>query len=90
MSNYWADKDPYCWPDTDVLRNRLRIRDQAALNEAENGFVSVRATAGLPHGRFSLTQYRACHRWLFGDVYDWAGQYRRVRLAKGGKRFLLP
>jgi cell filamentation protein len=90
MSGYWANNDPYCWPGTNILRNRLEIRDQSALDEAENGLVNVRAIAGLPNGRFSLTHYRACHRWLFGDVYDWAGQYRRVRLAKGESVFCFP
>jgi cell filamentation protein len=90
MSSYWANNDPYCWPGTNILRNRLEIRDQSALDEAESGLVSVRAIAGLPNGRFSLTHYRACHRWLFGDVYGWAGQYRRVRLAKGESVFCFP
>jgi cell filamentation protein len=90
MSSYWTNNDPYCWPGTDILRNRLEIRDQSGLDEAENGLVNVRAIAGLPNGRFSLTHYCACHRWLFGDVYDWAGQYRRVRLAKGESVFCFP
>jgi cell filamentation protein len=90
MSSYWANKDPYCWPGTNILRNRLEIRDRSALDEAENGLVSARAIAGLPNGRYSLTHYRACHRWLFGDVYGWAGQYRRVRLAKGESVFCFP
>jgi cell filamentation protein len=90
MSGYWANNDPYCWPGTNILRNRLNIQNQSALDEAENGLVNVRAIAGLPNGRFSLTHYRACHRWLFGDVYDWAGQYRRVRLAKAESVFCFP
>jgi cell filamentation protein len=90
MSGYWTHNDPYCWPQTNILRNRLEIRDQSALDEAENGLVNVRAIAGFPNGRFSLTHYRACHRWLFGDVYDWAGNYRTVRLAKSQSVFCFP
>jgi cell filamentation protein len=90
VSSYLTNSDPYCWPGTNILRNRLNIRNQSALDEAENGLVNVRAIAGRPNGRFSLTHYRACHRWLFGDVYDWAGQYRRVRLAKGESVFCFP
>lgn len=50
----------------------------------------ARADIGLPEGRFSLTHYRACHRWLFGDLYDWAGRYRAVRLANGQSVFCFP
>jgi cell filamentation protein len=60
------------------------------LSEAETALVETRAKAGLPNGRFSLTHYRACHRWLFGDLYDWAGTFRTVRLAKGQSVFCFP
>jgi cell filamentation protein len=91
MSDYWALNDPYCWPErSGVLRNRLGLKDGQELSEAETAFVDARAKAGLPFGRFSLTHYRACHRWLFGDLYEWAGHYRTVRLAKGQSVFCFP
>jgi cell filamentation protein len=91
MSDYWSPSDPYCWTDSaDVLRNRLGIKAAENLAEAETGFVETRIRAGLPKGRFSVTHYRACHRWLFGDVYHWAGQYRTVRLSKGRSVFCYP
>jgi cell filamentation protein len=91
MSDYWASDDPYCWSDaSEVLKNRLGLKSSAPLQEAETAFVEARARAGLPSGRFSLTHYRACHTWLFGDVYDWAGSYRTVRLAKGSSVFCFP
>ena len=31
--------------------------------------------------------YRALHRHLFQDLYDWAGQDRTVNIAKGGSSF---
>jgi cell filamentation protein len=90
MSDYWSSDDPYCWLGSNILRNKIGIRDQRRLQLVEADLVRARAIAGLPNGRFSLTHYRACHRWLFGDVYDWAGQYRRVRLAKGESVFCFP
>ena len=30
---------------------------------------------------------QAIHRWLFGDIYDFAGQTRTLNMAKGGFRF---
>jgi cell filamentation protein len=32
---YEAGDDPYCYPGTTVLRNRLGLRDQAELEEFE-------------------------------------------------------
>jgi cell filamentation protein len=90
MSDYWSSNDPYCWNGLDILRNKIGIRDQIRLQLVEADLVRARAIAGLPSGRYSLTHYRACHRWLFGDVYGWAGQYRRVRLAKGESVFCFP
>lgn len=91
MSDYWVGNDPYCWPTSaGVLRNRLGLTASPELEEAETALVEARAIAGLPNGRFSVTHYRACHAWLFGDVYAWAGRYRRVRLAKGQSVFCFP
>jgi fido (protein-threonine AMPylation protein) len=71
MSNYWLPSDPYCWSDNrDVLRNRLELKDPFLLEEAETAFVETRIRAGLPKGRFLVTHYRACHSWLFGDLYN--------------------
>ena len=45
---------------------------------------------GFPDGAFNPAHYRAIHRHLFQDVYDWAGQYRTVRTSKGGDMFCYP
>src|SRR3546814_5675855 len=34
-----------------------------------------------------LDGYRALHKHLFQDLYDWAGQDRTVNIAKGGSSF---
>jgi cell filamentation protein len=83
-------KDPYCFPGTTVLRNRLDIRDEARLGEAEAILTQLRAEEPLPVGAFDPAHHRALHRHLFQDVYDWAGDYRTVRLSKGGSTFCFP
>jgi cell filamentation protein len=87
---YAAFADPYCYPGSDVLRNRLDIRDAAALAAFETEITAVRAEEPLPKGRFSVTHYCAIHRHLFQDVYAWAGKFRTVRIAKGGNSFCFP
>ena len=80
--------DPYTYPGTDILRNTLGITDNAALKKAEQRFTAVR---GIEVARLTFPAtpdgYRALHKHLFQDVYEWAGQDRSVDTAKGGARF---
>lgn len=87
---YDAISDPYCYPGTAILKNVRGLRDQAALDMYEAAMSAQRADEPLPHGLFSPTHYCAIHKHLFGDVYRWAGRYRRVRLSKGGNMFCYP
>jgi cell filamentation protein len=87
---YQSEPDPYCYPGTAVLINRLGLRDQAALDGFEAEITSQRATEPLPAGRFSYRHYRAIHRHLFQDVYPWAGKIRTVRVSKNGNAFCYP
>lgn len=77
--------DPYCWPGTDCLVNKLGLRDAAALREAEFRLVSIRdvqAARSILPGNYGLGHLQAFHRHLFGDVYGWAGQTRTVDISK--------
>jgi cell filamentation protein len=87
---YGAGNDPYCYPGTTVLKNRLSLRSQAELDAFEAEITAERASQGLPRGRLSYRHYRAIHRHLFGDVYPWAGKIRTVRIAKNSNTFCHP
>jgi cell filamentation protein len=87
---YEAIADPYCYKGTSVLHNRLGLRDQEALDAFEAEATAQRFSEPLPIGRFGVAHYRAVHRHLFGDVFPWAGRFRRVRIAKGGSMFCYP
>lgn len=85
--------DPYLYPGTDVLRNKPGLRDKAVLQQFEYAQATVRAYAyrAKPiRGKFDLDHLRAIHRYLFQDVYDWAGLVRTVHIAKGASSFALP
>jgi cell filamentation protein len=79
--------DPYCFPGSTVLRNKLGIMDAQELDYVERELVTQRAREGAPTGRFDLAHLRAIHKHLFQDVYDWAGQLRTVEISKGGHQF---
>lgn len=79
--------DPYIYPGTSVLRNRLGIKESAELDRVERQLVRTRAVEGVPDGNFDLGHLKAIHHHLFQDVYEWAGQLRTVEISKGGNQF---
>jgi cell filamentation protein len=87
---YDAVEDPYTYKNSTVLKNKLDLRNQAELNAFEAEISSARAEEPLPEGTLDFKHYCAIHHHLFQDVYDWAGQPRAVRIAKGGNPFCFP
>jgi len=86
----YSDSDPYLDPATGVLINRLGIADEATLEQTEAAFVATRSYELLQtplKGHFDLAHRQAIHSYLFGDVYEWAGQLRTIDISKGGNRF---
>jgi cell filamentation protein len=58
-------------------KNRLDIADQATLEQTEAAFAATRSyelSQAPLKGSFDLVHLQAIHRYLFGDVYGWAGQ----------------
>ena len=89
MSPY-SGHDPYLDAASGVLRNRLGITDAATLEQAEAALVATRSyelSQAPLKGRFDLAHLQAIHRYLFGDMYDWAGQLRTIDISKGGHLF---
>ncbi len=80
--------DPYIYPGTTILRNKLDIKDADSLNAFERNMVADRAAEGIPTGDFDLAHLQAIHRHLYQDVYDWAGEIRTVEILKGGHQFI--
>lgn len=89
MTKYSAD-DPYLDPASGVLKNRLGITDEAALEKREAAHVAIRSyelTQNPLKGRFDLDHLQAIHRYLFQDVYQWAGELRTIDISKGNQLF---
>ncbi|MCD7771412.1 MAG: Fic family protein [Oscillospiraceae bacterium] len=78
----------YCYPHSHVLKNKLNITDQAQLEEAERAITSLKmAQASLIRirGRFGIAHLKRMHKFLFEDIYPWAGQFRTVNISKGNQ-----
>jgi len=89
MTKY-SNNDHYLDPQTGILKNRLGIVTEDELEKAEATFVGIRsyALANDPiKGAFDLEHLKAIHRFLFGDIYEWAGQCRDIDIAKGNHFF---
>ena len=83
---YDAVADDYCYPNSTVLKNKLDLTDADELEAFEAEVSDARADEELPAGDLDFPHFKAVHRHLFQDVYDWAGEIRTVRMSKGGKR----
>lgn len=77
--------DPYLIPGTNVLRNLVEATDEDALAAAENDLCSARAAILRENllAEGTLEQLRRIHRFLFQDVYDWAGEIRTIDMGNG-------
>ena len=81
----------YCYRGTSVLKNRFGLRDMETLKKLEADISAVRQSDLLTHpiqGRFSPNHLCRIHRYLLGDIYPFAGHFRREDIMKGNTRFL--
>jgi len=74
----------YCYPNSDVLINKLNIRNLDVLYEAEKKLTMLRISDLLNQpikGMFDLKHLQSIHNYIFQDIYDWAGKiqiYKRL------------
>lgn len=80
-----------CYEGTTCLINKLDIRDEALLSQTESAYTLAKASYLELHplaGNFDLAHYRAIHRFLFSDLYEWAGELRQIDISKKGTSFV--
>jgi cell filamentation protein len=73
-----------------VLKNKLGIQDEAALEAVEADFAATRSFElwqSPLQPPFTPKTIQTIHRRLFGDIYEWAGTYRTIDISKGSSRF---
>ena len=76
-----------------MLENKLGLTSSAELARMDEQLSKKKAVLlfekrildSLPAGKFSTLQ--AIHRYLFEDIYEFAGEIRKVNMAKGNFRF---
>lgn len=75
------DDDPYVYPGTAVLKNKLGITDPIKLHQAELRF-ALKGERQMPALSPDARGLRDAHLFLFGRLYEWAGEIRTCELAK--------
>ena len=80
--------DPYVYKGTNVLKNKLNIKDFDELENIES-LITKAKIIEPPEFEISLEGYRAIHRYIFEDLYGWSGEYRSVEMSKGNSPKLL-
>lgn len=82
--------DPYVIPGTNALINKLGFRDRSYLDIAEAEWSSKRTfeyvaqleNQGKAPRALDVELLKHIHRFLFQDVYPWAGEFRTVNIAR--------
>lgn len=78
-------KDPYVYEDTGTLKNKLGIKDEEKLKEAEANISFVKLLTvdnNVDCTKFDLEYIKNIHKYVLGDIYDWAGEFRTVYMEK--------
>lgn len=76
-----------------VLENKLNITDQIELNKLEEKISKTKAKKLFDSGKIekikvgTFAGLKQIHKYLFEDIYDFAGKLRTVNIAKGNFRF---
>lgn len=77
--------DPYLIPDTNILQNKLGITDRKLLEQAEADITYLKLLdidAQFEKTSLDYEIFLAVHKYIFDDLYEWAGQIRTIDIYK--------
>ena len=80
-------KDPYVYKNG-TLKNKLGITDYEKLRQAEADISFVKLFTidqDVKLEEFNIEYIQALHKYILGDVFDWAGEFRTVQMSKPEK-----
>ena len=87
---YEARNSIYCYKDSNVLVNKFEIRDNKKLEEIERKIVLAKLYELRQNhqiGNFDMNHFVGIHKFLFEDIYPFAGLFRNENIAKGNFSF---
>ena len=90
---YTTTQSIYCYPDSNVLKNKLNIKDNKLLKTAEEEITLIKQMELLKNpikGNFSKSHLMNIHKFIFEDIYSFAGKIRREQISKADTLFYPP
>ena len=77
-------RDPYLYDDVNVLKNLANIKDAELLKIAEADITGLAMTAiyDYKYDKFNTEALQDIHRNIFGQIYEWAGEFRTIQMIK--------
>ena len=90
---YTTTQSIYCYPDSNVLKNKLNIRDNKLLKTAEEEITLIKQMELLKNpikGNFTKAHLMNIHKFIFEDIYSFAGKIRREQISKADTMFYPP
>ena len=90
---YTTTQSIYCYPGSNVLKNKLNIRDNKLLKTAEEEITLIKQMELLKNpikGNFSKAHLMNIHKFIFEDIYSFAGKIRREQISKADTLFYPP
>ena len=82
-----------CYEGTTCLINKFGIKDEKKLSQMETLITTAKCQEleiSPIVGDFGFDHYKAIHKYIFEDLYDWAGKVRTASISKKGTVFTLP
>lgn len=79
-----------CYENTTVLKNKFDIRDEQQLDTLEHSITSMliaKAAIDIPFENVDFNFYKNLHKYIFSDIYEWAGSVRKIDMSKKGTNF---
>ena len=81
--------DPYILLNG-TLKNILNIESDTKLDRIEAALTAdrlVEIEIKGPSGPFDYDRLKATHKYIFQDIYEWAGRTRTISISKGNSQF---
>ena len=82
----------YFYPGTTTLRNYFNIKDKDKLKKAEithTAAILLELRDKPIEMNYDKNHLSAIHRYLFEEIYPFAGEYRKVNMGKEDTTFLM-
>ncbi|MCY8737547.1 Fic family protein [Bacillus haynesii] len=92
MSRYQS-RSAYFYPSTNVLINKFDIMDEEVLEKYERQIVASQILELIKKpivGEFNLNHLKKIHRFMFEEIYPFAGRIRTEGISKGSTHFAQP